>query len=66
MDVMNSDLPPPYSDNQWSDDHTDSQVHGHKPASKTMSAKIKSMDNNLYRAVVLEGFQGLAGKVTSV
>ena len=63
MDRKDSDLPPPYSDNQWSEDRTDSKVHGHKPASKTMSGRAKSMDNNLYRAVVLEG---LAGKVTSV
>ena len=38
----------------------------HSTASKTMSVKAKGMDNNLYRAIVLEGFQGITGKVTSV
>ena len=38
----------------------------HSVAKKTTSSKAKAMDNNLYRAVVLEGFQGISGKVTTV
>jgi hypothetical protein len=38
----------------------------HSVAGKTTSSKAKGMDNNLYRAVVLEGFQGITGKVTTV
>ena len=38
----------------------------HAMAAKTMSTKAKGMDNNLYRAVVMEGFQGITGKVTTV
>ena len=38
----------------------------HSTAKKTMSAKAKGMENNLYRAVVMEGFQGITGKVTTV
>ena len=39
---------------------------GRSVAKKTMSTKAKGMDNNLYRAMVLEGFQGITGKVTPV
>ena len=41
-------------------------THVHTMATKTMSTRAKGMDNNLYRAVVMEGFQGITGKVTSV
>ena len=40
--------------------------HTHSMAAKTMSSKAKGMDNNLYRAMVMEGFQNITGKVTSV
>lgn len=65
----NSDLPPPYPMegspyHRWRSS-SESPVR-HKSAAKTMSAQAKNMDNNLYRAVVLEGFQGISGKVTSV
>ena len=66
----NSDVPPPYPMegspyHRWRSS-SESPVRSHKPAAKTMSGQAKSMDNNLYRAVVLEGFQGISGKVTSV
>ena len=38
----------------------------HPTAKKTMSSKARGMDNNFYKAVVMEGFQGITGKVTTV
>ena len=51
------------STNHSSSPHASPSAVGHSAAKNTMSSKAKSMDNNLYRAVVLEG---ITGKVTTV
>ena len=54
------------STNHSSSPHSSPSATRHSVAKKTMSAKAKGMDNNLYKAVVMEGFQGITGKVTTV
>lgn len=78
---QDDDLPPPYPMSQSprakfprnrsstqpsTRTHSSSPHSAHNTAKKTMSAKAKGMENNLYRAVVMEGFQGITGKVTTV
>lgn len=75
---MDRDLPPAYSASQTSRSRSPSDPRGyvstttnqfmsehrhHSTANKTLSTKVKGMENSLYRTVMMEG---ITGKVTSV